>query len=208
MPRNLPARQRARHPMNEDQAWVQWWASPWICSPPEWGAPKACDVLKALYRSQHLLISNKLEITPCLPPSPNPALLRLVLASPEQRDFMLALIEYTCRPMTNSPLNDDHRLWCQRLAKALHPDSMLSRIHDPLQLLQAWVDEAVWQRLRLSFARQRVIELEQRPRLTDAHGRLDTLWQAAIWRATSMIHDDDHRYPPEEDHSDVMPAQD
>jgi hypothetical protein len=53
-----------------------------------------------------------------------------------------------------------------------------------------------WQRLRLSFPRPRVLELESLPRLNNAPGRLDTLWQAVLWRATSSTANDVPRLTP------------
>ncbi|WP_178114434.1 MULTISPECIES: type III secretion protein [unclassified Pseudomonas] len=191
--------------MSDAQTWAQWWAYPWTVSSPEWGVPGA---LKPLYRSQHWLLGKKLSIAPCLPTPPNLALLRLIYGSPGQRELMLALIESICHPKSSSQLSEEHQLWCQRLAKALPPCSPLSEEQDPLRLLREWVPLPTWQRLRLSFPRQRVIELEQIPWLSDAHGRLDTLWQAAIWRATSMESAETHQYQSWEHSINALSSQD
>ncbi|MDP9032785.1 MAG: type III secretion protein, partial [Pseudomonadota bacterium] len=106
-------------------------------------------------------MSTALAITPCLPPSPSPALLHLVQASPPQRDRMLTLIGSVCQPVRDHLLEEDEYLWCQRLAKALPADSRVLNTDDPLQYLRAWVEPAVWQRLRLGFANQRVVDLER-----------------------------------------------
>jgi hypothetical protein len=109
--------------------------------------------------------------------------LGLALASREQFDLAIALLELTCHPNVDSPLYDEHRKWCERLAKALHPDALLQPENDPLQLLRAWVEPAVWQRLRLRLPPDRVQALETTHLpIDDAHGRLNTLWQAIVWR--------------------------
>nr|WP_318836589.1 type III secretion protein [Pseudomonas khavaziana] len=110
-------------------------------------------------------------------------MLGLALASPEQIDLAVALLDLTCHPNLHSPLCDEHRKWCERLAKALHPEALLQPDDDPLQLLRAWVKPAVWQRLRLRLAPDRVQSIERTYlSLDDAHGRLNTLWQAIAWR--------------------------
>ncbi|NVZ73141.1 type III secretion protein [Pseudomonas costantinii] len=105
----------------------------------------------------------------------------------------------------DSRLNQDQLLWCQRLAKALPTGPISMSIDDPLQYLRTWVAPAIWQRLRLNFARPRVLELEHHPKLADTHGRLDTLWQAAIWRATSTTVDDSLRAPREKPNHVLRP---
>ena len=106
------------------------------------------------------------------------------------------LVDEVCNPTSNRRLSEDQHLWCQRLAKALAPDPTPLKFEDPLHCLRAWVSPAIWQRLRLTFARTRVLELEKFPRLVCPHGRLDTLWQAALWRATSTLFDAPPRLPP------------
>ncbi|QJI27344.1 type III secretion protein [Pseudomonas sp. ADAK18] len=102
---------------------------------------------------------------------------------------MLTLIGSVCQAVRDNSLEENEYLWCQRLAKALPPDSLMLNIDDPLQYLRAWVEPAVWQRLRIGFANQRVLGLEKYSNLPDSHGRLNTLWQAVIWRATAMTND-------------------
>jgi ABC-type dipeptide/oligopeptide/nickel transport system ATPase subunit len=68
---------------------------------------------------------------------------------------------------------------------------LLSDNDDPLQLLRAWVEPTVWQRLRLRFARHRVLALEQNTHtFEDPHSRLDTLWQAVVWRITTTTNEE------------------
>ena len=99
---------------------------------------------------------------------------------------MLSLLSHTCHLSLDNSLSSSEDLWCLRLSKALNPEALLFADDDPLQLLRAWVDPAVWQRLRLRFPSQRVVQLERKARvLEDAHSRLDTLWQAIVWRITT-----------------------
>jgi len=157
--------------MSDHLAWAQWWASPWQFSHPDATSAQAYHALPALCRSQPALACAALGIEPCLPPPPRATVLGLALASREQFDLAIALLELTCHPNVDSPLYDEHRKWCEQ------PES------DSLQLLRAWVEPAVWQRLRLRLPPDRVQALETTHLpLDDAHGRLNTLWQAIVWR--------------------------
>ncbi|WP_235205540.1 hypothetical protein [Pseudomonas fluorescens] len=67
---------------------------------------------------------------------------------------------------------------------------MLLYKDDPLQLLRTWLNPATWQRLRLRFPCERVIEMEKTTlSLEHSNSRLNTLWQAVVWRATATTHD-------------------
>jgi len=106
---------------------------------------------------------------------------------------MLALLSDTCHRPIDGVLSENQHLWCLSLSKALNPNTVLSHDDDPLQLLRAWVDPTVWQRLRLRFARHRVLALEQKNAdFYDVHNRLDILWQAVVWRVTTT---NDERLP-------------
>ncbi|MCF5721593.1 type III secretion protein [Pseudomonas syringae] len=171
--------------MSKDLNWVRWWVSPWKNAHSDWCVQKGFIETSTLSRSHHQQVSRLFEIEPELPPLPSAPVLQLVLTGSQQRDFALLLIKEVCNPSRDSRLNSEQHLWCQRLTKALAPDPMLVILDDPLHCLRAWVSPAVWQRLRLSFDRLRVLELETHPRHLNPQGRLDTLWQAALWRATS-----------------------
>ncbi|WP_231998945.1 type III secretion protein [Pseudomonas cedrina] len=119
---------------------------------------------------------------------PDPALLQLAIASGEQLDLGLALIDGICRPAYAAALDAHHLLWCNSLSKALPPD-LVQPDNDPLQLLRSWISPATWQRLRLRFPRRRVLELEDKPpSLNGSHSRLDTLWHAVVWRIGALNH--------------------
>lgn len=176
--------------MNNHLLWVRWWARPWETHQSDREVIGLYTASIDLCRSQHERVSTALAIKPCLPPFPSPALMQLVQASPRQRDRMLTLISSIYQPTLSHSLNDSEYLWCQSLAKALPSDPSMPNVEDPLQYLRAWVEPAVWQRLRLGFAPQRVLDVEKRSVLPDSHGRLNTLWQAVIWRVASMTNDD------------------
>jgi hypothetical protein len=171
--------------MSDDLSWVKWWACPWQSAHIDWLTHTGFVETAALSRCHHVRASNLFGITPELPPPMSATLLQLVRTSSQQRDLILTLVNEVYNTPHDSRLSQGLLLWCQRLAKALPPGPATLSIDDPLHYLRAWVTPAIWQRLRLSFAHQRVLELEQHPKLEDAHGRLDILWQAAIWRATS-----------------------
>ncbi|WP_256350056.1 type III secretion protein [Pseudomonas sp. P7759] len=131
---------------------------------------------------------NTADIAPCLPLAPTPTLIRLALAPHQQLDLALSLIHGTFNPAQGTSLNEDHRLWCMRLSRAI-PTDMLVTSHDPLHMLRNWVDSAIWHRLRLRFPYERVVEAEKKILLEKRCSRFDTLWQAFIWRATSLEND-------------------
>lgn len=150
-----------------------------------------------LSRTHHQRVSLLFGIEPELPPRPSAPIFQLVLTcTPPQQDLALLLVKEIDNPSRDSRLNREQHLWCQRLTKAMTPEVLFPmNVDDPLHYLRAWVSPALWQRLRLSFARQRVLELESHPRLLNPHGRLDTMWQAALWRATSTTLDETQRLP-------------
>lgn len=171
--------------MSEELSWVTWWAFPWRNAHIDWLTQTGFVETPALSRSHHRRVSSLFGIEPGLPPASSSALLQLVLSTAQQRDLVLILVNEVYNTPHDKRLNQDQLLWCQRLAKALPPGPVSARIDEPLHYLRAWVSPAIWQRLRLGFARPRVLELEQHPKPADTHGRLDTLWQATIWRAAS-----------------------
>ncbi len=156
--------------------------------------------MNVLYRSRHLWVGRIYGVAPCLPPTPQPTLLQLALASPDQLDLVLELIDSTCRPTQTSALNENLHQWCNRLSKAL-PADMLLPDDDPLQLLRTWVCPATWQRIRLRFPRPRVLDLERKAlALGDSYNRLDTLWHAVVWRIATI--NNDGKAPHTKEHGD------
>jgi hypothetical protein len=159
--------------MSEQLEWARWWAFPWKFSHSDWGNFDEYHAQSALYHPRHVFVNTRLGIEPCLPPTPHSTILRLALAPQEQLESMLALLDNVCRPATDSQLSQDQYEWCQRLSKALRPDTLLSGKEDPLQLLRAWVTPAIWQRLRLRFERRRTHPLKS----THPHSMtLETAW--------------------------------
>ncbi|MEX5553298.1 type III secretion protein [Pseudomonas pergaminensis] len=137
--------------MNEALAWAQWWFSPWSQAHEEWDELSQCIGLDDLWRAQHSRASVALNIAPCLPLPPQGAVLQLALASAEQLQQMLALLGHICHRPVDGAVSDAQHLWCLRLSKAITLEALLPGDADPLHLLQAWVEPAVWQRLRLRF---------------------------------------------------------
>lgn len=167
-------------------AWAQWWAAPWLYAHEDWKSIDNYAALIQLHRSGQVATGTHFGIAPCLPPMPDPALIQLATASAEQLDLAIALIEGICRPAYATALDEHHHLWCNSLSKAL-PLDIVQPDNDPLQLLRAWIPPATWQRIRLRFPRQRVLDLEQMPlALKGSHSRLDTLWHAVVWRIGAM----------------------
>lgn len=173
--------------MNEACMWAHWWAFAWHHTHPDWDYTSISTLLpehsQALARSQHVAASKRFCISPCLPSYPTTALLRLVFTQPAQHDLTLALVNNICRPMLPTSLEPEQNLWCLRLAKALRSSNWLDDTDDVLQLLRAWVEPAVWQRLRLRYPRDRVVTLEEKSVLALSPVKLETLWHAALWQA-------------------------
>ena len=167
--------------MNQAYRWAQWWAFAWRHAHPDWrnAQPVACEV--ALTRYRHCAVGKAFSIAPCLPCKPSAGLVYLALAQPSQYVLILQLIDNICRPLLQSQLDATQRLWCQRLAISLHTQGWLKPTDDALQLLRAWVEPQVWQRLRLRFAPQRIMVLEQKPALDILAAKLQVLWQAVLW---------------------------
>ncbi|PQZ86624.1 MULTISPECIES: type III secretion protein [Pseudomonas] len=183
--------------MNKDLMWVQWWFFPWKDAHHDWYMHSGFVETAMLSRTHHHRVSLLFEIEPELPSRPCDPIVQWVLTcSAPQQDLALLLVKEIDNPSHDNRLNREQHLWCQRLTKALTTDVLFpANVDDPLHYLRAWVSPAIWQRLRLSFARQRVLELESHPRLLNTHGRLDTIWQAALWRATSSIGSETLRQP-------------
>lgn len=188
-------------------AWAQWWSAPWISAHEDWKSLEKQAALVALHLTRQVVTGTHYGVAPRLPPMPDPALLQIALASTDQLDLGLALIDGICRPAHANRLDDNHLKWCHRLSKAL-PLDMVQPDNDPLQLLRAWVIPATWQRIRLRFPRRRVLALEENTiALGDAHSRLDTLWHAVAWRMGAMNDTNSGFAPGTMEINDVMPAQ-
>lgn len=175
--------------MRDALNWARWWADGWRHAHPDWLSCAfpglSVEQAQTLLHHPHVDLGKTFGITPCLPCKPNPVVLHIALAQPAQRDFILALVNHTCRPQLPSRLNTEQQRWCLRLAKALQPHAWLRQTDDALQLLQAWVEPPIWQRIRLGFGCPRVKALEQSPplSLTLSPLKLQALWQAVVWRA-------------------------
>lgn len=175
--------------MNDELRWIHWWAHAWATAQGDW-LPRGLAAmnrasLQSLAHARHQELAQALAIEPCSPPKPNPAHLRFVLAEPHAQQLILQRVEAACRPPPHQQLHEEESLWCQRIAKAMHSECWLTPTDDPLQLLRAWVVPACWQRLRISFARPRILDLEHAQPLNLSPAKLDALWQAVIWRTLS-----------------------
>ena len=175
--------------MNDADLWLQWWACAWHHAHPHWPALVATP---AELRSLHAGASSRFGITPCLPCPPAASLRQLALAPLAQHDAWLQRIGHICRPTRPTALDATERLWCQRLGKALRPQGWLEPGDDVLQLLRAWVEPAVWQRLRLRFAPARIQTLEQKPLLALSAAKLQTLWQTVLWHTRLTVEGSNH----------------
>lgn len=196
---------RPDHLMREQLAWAQWWAFPWKQAHEDWRGEEY-RAIERLFYSGRSAPDNLTGFKACLPAAPHATVLRLALATTDQLNLVLALVNHMFNPQASSPSSESHHQWCMRLSMALHP-SMLPPNCDPLRLLHSWVEPATWQRLRLRFPRTRVSEAEiANAPLENASGRLNTLWQAVVWRVTTMTSGNMPPSRTSEENSDVMPT--
>ncbi|MCR4538167.1 type III secretion protein [Pseudomonas sp. 18.1.10] len=191
--------------MREQLAWAQWWAFPWEHAHQDWRNDEYRAIEK-LFHSGRSVPDKLAGFVACLPATPHATVLRLALASTDQLNQVLTLVSHTLNPAAAVPLSESHHQWCIRLAMAL-PPTMLPPHADPLRLLHSWVEPATWQRLRLRFPRARVSEAETASvPLGNASSRLNTLWQAVVWRVTTTQSDNMPLSRADEETSDVMPT--
>lgn len=178
--------QKPDHTMSEYLAWAQWWGLPWRASHQSWDLLNKYPDIDKLSPYHASATCELIGVTSCLPPPPHPVVLQLAVASTEQFELMMTLLQNTFTPKFECAMDESNHQWCIHLSKAL-PPGMLPTDSDPLQLLRTWVEPAVWQRLRLRVDCTRVLELERENfSLGNDHNRLDMLWQAISWRVTSM----------------------
>ncbi|SEQ35818.1 hypothetical protein SAMN05216600_105154 [Pseudomonas cuatrocienegasensis] len=134
------------------------------------------------------LLDRRLGMTSTLPPAPDALLLPLLALSAAQWALALDLCVSVCAGsrMPRPPhLDEPTWLWCRRLGRALQPGHWLPESWDARQsqvaglvLLRAWVGERLWQRLRITFARDAVGQAERLPLDEIPKARLCALWQA------------------------------
>ncbi|WP_341957594.1 type III secretion protein [Pseudomonas sp. RC10] len=169
-----------------DQRWIQWWCAPWQWAHGDWLARFAEDSglptseLSGVLRTRHGAFLHSVGIAPSQPPAPVEPVLQWLTLDPAQQQAALHLAQSIClgRVTDESP----HERWCRAVAKALRPGVWLdASVHDPRELLAAWVGEDCWSRLRLNWAPgavpDAVIEMPV--------GKLHTLWQSVVWRAST-----------------------
>ncbi|MEO4017655.1 type III secretion protein [Pseudomonas rossensis] len=172
------------------EAWVEWWCCSWRWAHPEWQAQLSTVAglgagnWGAIAHSRHADLLRSIAIDPSQPPAICEDLMRWLALSPLQKDTALSLAGRVCFSSRHSaPLsNESHDLWCQRFAKALRPGLWLDPgVEDERLLLGAWLGEVCWSRLRLTWAPGEVGE----PLAHLPSSKLQTLWQAVLWRVTT-----------------------
>ncbi|QHF02092.1 type III secretion protein [Pseudomonas asturiensis] len=169
-----------------EDLWVQWWCNPWHWAHPAWQNRFAqahglsIDVCTALLNSRHAVFLHTMGIEPSQPPPPDEATLRWLSLTPSQRDHALALAQCIC--FAPGERDDPEGQWCRALTKALRPSVwLMPETADARALLGAWLGPACWSRLRLAWAPGEVADNpSQAP-----DGKLQTLWQAILWRVTA-----------------------
>lgn len=176
--------------------WLQWWTQTfWQQADPGWHHLPFFQLeppfRERLALTQPAALTTLLALPDALPGLPDPRVLTLSSASPARRRRMMLLVGEICqRDYGAHELDDEQRLWCQRISRALRPGlwlpPSLSFWPDPqpaaLALLAAVFPVSCWFRLRLSFDFQAVNAFSD-VAATLPSGKAQALWEAAIWRS-------------------------
>ncbi|WP_226499274.1 hypothetical protein [Pseudomonas sp. MWU16-30322] len=180
-------------------AWVRWWVQGARQAEADWALGEqnvATHCLAFLRSHSGPWLDAHLGMSAEWPATPNPVLLPLLSLDREQWRRVLNLVATVCAgSQTPQPpgLSQPELIWCRRLGKALQPGNWLppTALADTaeirgLRLLRAWVGESVWSRLRLTFARSRVVDAERVSFASLPGQRLTSLWQAVSWYALTV----------------------
>ncbi|MBP2169584.1 hypothetical protein J2125_002776 [Erwinia toletana] len=178
--------------MNDDElnlSWLSWWQRGfWLQADRSWHNSRFAtlsDEQQQRFLQQHaVVLQQSLAIPPTPVTPPQPLVLAISALTPQGRQLLLDLVAEICGCAT--PLPSEMKIWCRRLAKGLRPASWLppalfasGQAADSLQLLHAlW--PAGWPRLQLLFPQPAVSRSTPPPAI--AAGRLQPLWQAALWQ--------------------------
>jgi hypothetical protein len=184
-------------PRSVEDQWAHWWCNAWGWAHPQWKARFADGYglseadCEPLMRSRPGTFLQAVGIPATQPPVPAQNLLQWLALNADQREQALMLARHICFPPLGrhgvaatadgvpEPEINPHALWCRSVAKALRPGVWLDPLNaDARVLLGAWVGEACWSRLRLSWAPGEVGEaVGPLP-----ENKLTTLWHAILWR--------------------------
>lgn len=169
-----------------EEVWTRWWCNPWQWAHPAWQlrfaeqhglAIQACH---SIMNSRHNMFVRSLGIQPSQPPEPFEPLASWIALTPSQRDKALVLATLICFSQTETEGPDGQ--WCRALTKALRPGVWLApEVVDVRLLLGAWVGREYWSRLRLAWPPG---EVDDQP-CEAPDNKLQTLWQAILWRVTA-----------------------
>lgn len=170
------------------QAFLTWWSFSWRWADSSWlqawaDAGVSPHVVESLALSRHQDWLGLLGVAPSQPIEPCPALLQWLALQPAQRVEALRLATRICFPASQQTGEGEHELWCRSLAKALRPGAWIApqTQADARLVLAAWIAPECWSRLALSWPKAEIQSLEPVPGLWPQR-KLDTLWQALLWR--------------------------
>lgn len=165
---------------------VGWWFTTWRWAHPSWlESLPAKETVERLGASRHREWQALLGVAACQPPAPGDAILQWLSLEDEQRNRAIDLAQQVCFPGAGTWMSAEHEDWCRSIAKAIRPGSWLTPgIHDSRLLLGAWLGGDCWDRLRVSWPKSEVGELALPTDEWPAR-RLETLWQALLWRVTA-----------------------
>ena len=169
-----------------EDLWVHWWCNPLRWAHPAWQHRFAAahglsvDECEALMSSRHSVFLHSLGITPGQPPEVEEPIVRWLALSPAQREQAIELAQCICFSRNESEGPDGQ--WCWAFTKALRPGVWLDFQNEDVRLLLgAWLGAHYWPRLRLAWPPEEVAESPgQAP-----ENKLQTLWQAVLWRVTT-----------------------
>lgn len=180
----------------EGQQWLRWWTQTyWQQADAGWHHLPFFKFDEAIRHqlalTHHAAVATLLDVPDVLPGNPDLRIMTLIDFSSTQRRLMMLLTGQICQgSIDTEELDNDNRIWCQRISRALRPGIWLppSLCFSPdpqpaaLVLLAAIFPSESWFRLRLSFDHQAVMsgsEIQTALPLS----KLQALWDAVIWRS-------------------------
>ncbi|PPC63866.1 hypothetical protein C1Y41_04265 [Pantoea sp. ICBG 1758] len=183
--------------MIDGEHWLNWWGAGFVSDIHEsWHTLPWFSFSKEerqmLYQESPSAICALCQIKPSKIPNPEERVLKIIDLSPMRLQGMLRLIA----ALSNGDyehLHDLDKEWCERISKAIRPETFLPTgvdFREPpfaLAILQKIFLPAVWARLRLRFYQDHVLRSEEEAEAFSVvnRKRLRALIDAAIWRMES-----------------------
>ncbi|NIG12952.1 hypothetical protein F3J37_01470 [Pantoea sp. Al-1710] len=180
--------------MIDEIDWLNWWRSGFVTDIHEsWESLPWFDLSEReqmrLYQDSPSAVRALCQIPVAKVIAPDTRTLKYIDLSPVREKAMLKLVSSLCNHQYTHLSIQDQR-WCERIIKGIRPETFLPTGIDYRRpaylysLTQKMFVDPVWQRLRLRFNREEVLECEERGLIISAGSlnRARALFDAALWR--------------------------